>query len=472
MPIQPTTNPAEWQTAYTKDEAFRDSSRHSSLLGVTLMFSFLSVLGFVVLRLGGLIVFIDDKKNLEFKLAFGLILFILVLVIFLVVSYQPAMTAAIHFFEDFHHAPGHIAESTSKIINYRLYGRRKLPPPFSMFTTFNYILVRDGKIIKEDEWPAWTALKIGGPAQLIVFDGFALYLERGNRFSRVVGPGDRVSVLEWYETIKYVVDLRPQVKKDRFGAWTKDGIKIELEVRMECRIGDPAVKAPESNLVYPFDPLAVKKAVERYAVRWPKREEGHPEEFDWVNAAWGQVTGVVPGYIGSRVLDDLFIASRHSGQILSPQAVHEIYEKLNHITNGFGVYITDFQILKIDIPKTVEEHQKELWKAERQGISTIIDGKVKAFDIRAREEARAEAQYELILAIAEGLEHNNQDGKFTEPVLLSLSSILDESLKDPLIRAYLAKETLDTLEQLQTFLDKNPKTLDKPDDTTRTGSTS
>ena len=472
MPIQPTTNPAEWQTAYTKDEAFRDSSRHSALLGVVLMFSFLSVLGFLLLRWNLLSLIAASVYPWEFKLAFGLVLFIFVLVICLVVAYQPAMTAAIHFFEDFDQAPGHITESASKIINHRLYGKGKLPPPLSMFAPFDYILIRDGKIAREDEWPAWMTRHMGGPAQLIVFDGFALYLERGNRFSRVVGPGDRVSVLEWYETIKYVVDLRPKVRVGKFGAWTKDGIKIDLEARMECRIGNPTVKDPASNLVYPFDPLAVKKAVERYAVRWPKREEGRPEEFDWVDAAWGQVTGVVPGYIGSRVLDDLFIASRHSGQILSPQAVHEIYEKLNHITNGFGVYITDFQILKIDIPKTVEEHQKELWKAERQGISTIIDGKVKAFDIRAREEARADAQYELILAIAEGLEHNNQDGKFTEPVLLSLSSILDESLKDPLIRAYLAKETLDTLEQLQTFLDRNPRTLDKPDDTTRTGSTS
>jgi hypothetical protein len=51
--------------------------------------------------------------------------------------------------------------------------------------------------------------------------------------------------------------------------------------------------------------------------------------------------------------------------------------------------------------------------------------------------------------------------------LLSLSSILDESLKDPLIRAYLAKETLDTLEQLQAFLDRPSKSLEKPDDTPR-----
>jgi regulator of protease activity HflC (stomatin/prohibitin superfamily) len=467
MPIHLSDNPAEWQTAYTKDEAFSDSSRHSSLLGVILMFSFLSVLSLILLRWGLLTLIWEAPVSLQYKLIFGLVLFIVMLVIFLVTAYQPAMIAAARFFEDFYRPSGKIAESAAKIINHRLYGKGKLPPPLNLFAPFEYIMVQDGKIAKEDKWPAWMARHLGGPLQLIIFDGFALYLERGNRFSRVVGPGDKVSVLEWYETIKYVVDLRPKVRIGKFGAWTKDGIKIDLEVRLECRIGDPALKDSTSSLVYPFDPLAVKKAIERHAVRWPKREEGQPEEFDWVDAAWGQVTGVVPGYIGSRVLDDLFIASRRSGQILSPEAVREIHEKINGATIAFGVYVTDFQIVKIDIPRTVEEHQKELWMAERQGISTKIDGKARAFNIRTREEARAEAQYDLILSIAERLEHNNQDGKFTEPLLLSLSSILDESLKDPLIRAYLAKETLDTLEQLQAFLDRPSKSLEKPDDTPR-----
>ena len=470
MPIQSTSNPADWQTAYSKDEAFRDSSRSSGWLGVTLLFSFLSMLGFVLLRWGLLSLIQQAPVLWYYKLIFGMILFLVVLGIFLVVAYQPAMIAATHFFEAFYRPPGHILESVSKIINHRLYGKGKLPPPLSMFVPFSYLLIRDGKITKEDEWPAWLARHIGGPAQLIIFDGFALYLERGNRFSRVVGPGEKIPVLEWYETVKYVVDLRPKVRTGKFEAWSKDGIKIELEVRMECRIGDPTLKDPEASLVYPFDPLAVKKAVERYAVRWPKREEGHPEEFDWMDATWGQVTGVVPNHISSRMLDDLFIADRQGGQILSPKTVQEIHEKLNHATNAFGVYITNLQFIKVRIPKTVEEYQKELWKAERQGILTVNNGEAVAYDIRAHEKTRAEAQYDLILAIAEGLEHN-QGGKFTEPVLLTLSSMLDESLRDPATRAYLAKETLETLEQLQTFLDKTPKSLDTPDDASRTDST-
>jgi regulator of protease activity HflC (stomatin/prohibitin superfamily) len=266
----------------------------------------------------------------------------------------------------------------------------------------------------------------------------------------VVGPG--LPFLEWYETIKYVADLRPKVKTDSFDVWTKDGIKVKLTVRIECRIGDPAKKDPDGELVYPYDPVAVKKAIERYSLRWPDPTK-EPSEFDWIDATWGQVTGIVPGYIGSRMLDDLLMADRKSGQILSPDALKKLIEDLNKATNGFGVYITDFQIQKFEVPPKILEQQKEFWKAERQSVNTIIEGEAKAYSIRAHEKARAEAQRDIIIAIADGLD-KNPNKQFTESLLLSLSGILGDSLSDPLLRAYLARETLDTLEKLQKMLDR------------------
>ena len=44
------------------------------------------------------------------------------------------------------------------------------------------------RYFNEGEWPAWMVRNIGGPLSLTVLDGSALYIERGNRFSRVVGP--------------------------------------------------------------------------------------------------------------------------------------------------------------------------------------------------------------------------------------------------------------------------------------------
>jgi len=97
--------------------------------------------------------------------------------------------------------------------------------------------------------------------------------------------------------------LRPKVKVDSFNVWTKDGIQIKL-TDAYLPHWRPDKKDPGSELVYPYDPIAVKKAIERYALRWPnlwKNQWIHPGSTQ----VWGQVTAIVPGYIGSRMLDDL-----------------------------------------------------------------------------------------------------------------------------------------------------------------------
>jgi regulator of protease activity HflC (stomatin/prohibitin superfamily) len=445
-------NPSDWQTAYTRDDAYNESERRAIkplfgtlLLLIAILFTVVST--FLALDL------LPFSLHPYIKLAIGLIPLAVVILAFYRTQ-KKATGFASAFLTDFYQPPEGI--DPSKIIASRLSGKSRLPPPLNLFATFDYILVKEGAILKANEWPGWSAKHIGGPILLIVFDGCALYLERGNRFSRVVGPGDKIPFLEWYETIKYVVDLRPKVKADEISVWTKDGINIKLKIQVECRIGDPKHYDPDyPNLVYPYDPTAVKKAVERYSLRWPMRadaEPGEPAEFTWVDAVWGQVTGIVPTYIGSRMLDDLFIADRNKGQILSPTAYQDIFGKLNAATQVFGVYVTDFQVMEIKFPKEVIEAQHDQWRVEKQRIATRNEGETKAFHIRTREKAKADAQHDIILAIAEGLE-KNQEGRFIEPLLLSLSGILDESLSEPLTRAYLAKQTLDTLEQLQKLLE-------------------
>jgi regulator of protease activity HflC (stomatin/prohibitin superfamily) len=439
--------PEDWQTAYTRDMAYDDSIKYGTNLAATLGFLFaLAYTFFCVIPF-----FFSGSYSLPAGLLLAMLVALVPPALIFGVMQRAAFRVASSFLAEFYRPPEDI--NPKDVINNRFYGVSKLPPPLNILLKFPYVLVKDGEIDRKDRWQSWSACNLGGPIRLIIFDGSALYIERGNRFSRVVGPGEKIPFLEWYETIKYVVDLRPKVKADSFEAWTKDGIKVKFTIQIECRIGDPSKQDPNSSLTYPFDPQAVKKAIERYALRWPNRIDGEPSEFTWIDAAWGQVTGIVPGYIGSRRLDDLFIADRNNGQILSPDSLNEVKARLNNATKAFGVFITEFQILKVDLPPEVYEHQKEQWKTERQSINTIIDGQAKAFHIRSREKARADAQSDLIMSIADGLK-KNKDGQYAEPLLMSLSGILDNSLKDPLMRAYLANETLETLEKIKDMLEE------------------
>lgn len=441
-------DPKDWQTAYTLNQAYHDSGRVAPEAGWVFPLAIATLSAYGLLALA--------KNEVSGFQPILLVLKALVIIIFLVLIGIVARRNAIDFFRRLYQPPEGI--SASNIIDYRLYGRLKLPlflsDLFPDISQFKYIIAREGRIEKKDEWPAWQACNVGGPILLIIFDGCALYLERGNRFSRVVGPGDKYPFLEWYETIKYAIDLRPKVKEDRFFVWTKDGINISVSVRIECRIGDPKKHdASETKLMYPYDPEAVKKAVERYALRWPNPQE-EPSEFTWVDAAWGQVTGILPEYIGGRLLDDLLLAERQNGQILSPEAHAELLERLNEKTNAFGVYVTDLQLVKIELPKEVEEQQKKTWEVEQEGLATIIEGEAKAYNIRTMEKARADAQRDLLVAIADGLDLHSSD-QMIEPLLVSLARILDESLQDPMVRASLANETLDTLERILRSLKKS-----------------
>lgn len=447
MSFQPPKYSTAWQTAYTRDQAHKESGLHSSYSNLAIGVSVLIVWVFLVYFLAGKmdsLVFLNPRL----KIAFGVALLVVIIIPFLI-AYKRAGRFASEFLEEYYKPPE--GNNLSKLIQYRLSGVPKFPPPLNFFFQFEYILVRDGVIVKSNQWPAWMSRHLGGPLILIIFDGCALYLERGNRFSRVVGPGEKIPFLEWYETIKYVVDLRPKVKTGSIDVWTKDGIHLRLEIQTECRIGDPRKKLPDPKLIYPYDPDAVKMAIERHAVRWGDRMNGEPEEFDWIASAWGQVTGIVPGYIGGRMLDDLLIADRHGGQILSPTAVQDIFDELNQKTRGFGVWVTDFQVLKVASPPEAESTLKELWKSEKQNRATIEDGKVKASMIRLKEEARAKAQHDLIAKIADGLSKDNSKDHI-EPILMSFSRLLDESLEDPLMRAYLASEAFDTLEKIREML--------------------
>jgi len=442
----------DWQSAYTREQAHRDSQSRAVLFFVPLMLFFLTGFLYAYIKL------VRIKNAIPSDILYALVVLGVVLgVIFIfVLGIRTAFRFSGRFLEEFYLPPEGL--ESNQVILYRLVGRPLLPPPLNLLLQFKYILAKDGQIGKPDEWPAWMTRNLGGPILLVVFDGNALYLERGSRFSRVVGPGKNAPFLETYETIKYIVDYRPTIKTGEITVWTKDGINVKLNLRMECQIGAPRSTETEKNdpesdkLVYRYDPEAIKKAVERNAVRRPSPDQP-PTEVDWTENAWGQVTGIVPNYIGSRTLDDLLLAERNNGQILSPDAAQELFDTLNASTQKFGVYITNLQISQVSYPPEVEEQRRLFWEAERQGVATIIDGQAKAFSIRSREKARAEAQKDLILAIADGLEKNKSQN-FVEPLLLSLSGVLDESLQDPLLRAYLAKETLETLEKLRSMLDK------------------
>jgi hypothetical protein len=316
---------------------------------------------------------------------------------------------------------------------------------YGSFATRNYLIVMDTKLQSSSHWSTW----LGGPAFLIIYDGFAVYLERGNCFSRVVGAST-ITYLDPRETLKAIVDLRPQIRDGQVSAWTKDGIRIKLKMRVEFQIEPGPSKNPsDTKLVYPFNPVAVRKAVEFTAVRF---RDGMLQEADWCEGTIGNITGLVGRHIYSRRIDELFLSNGGNAQILSPAVITRFIEQANiGLVRDSGVHILSLQITDIEISPDVYRQRLDIWEAEKDSLVTRIRGEAQAYEVRTNEAVQAMAQRDLIVAIARSM-GKVDPSRFPESLLLSVSSILDQGLKDPLVQTYMAKGALDSLKRLQDLL--------------------
>jgi regulator of protease activity HflC (stomatin/prohibitin superfamily) len=311
----------------------------------------------------------------------------------------------------------------------------------------NYLVISDMKLKPSLGWSTW----LGGPTFLIIMDGFAAYLEHGNRFSRVVGSGFPIPYLDARETIKSIVDLRPQVREADVSAWTNDGIKFTIRVRVEFQIDpDPRQNHGNAKLVYPYNEKAVRKAVEFTAVRF---RDNKFEESDWRDGTMGSIKGLLAHHIYSFHFDELFMSIEGNGQILSTGVMNGLLEKANrHLREAAGVKVLSIQIIDIAIPAEIRQQRLNVWGAKKDSLVSRIQGEAQAYKIRTNEEARARAQRDLIVAIAKSLGNVDTAHFPDEPLLMSLSGILDQGLGDPLVQTYMARGTLDALKRLKDLL--------------------
>lgn len=360
--------------------------------------------------------------------------------------------AVIQYVKVFYQQPEQ--EGIFSLIQRRLLGKPPLPPPLSVAARYPFVVLKEPQDLKDDHWVRW----LGGPATLVIYDGIALYLERGGHFERVVGPGSPpMPFLDRHETVKAIVDLRPQVKTGEMRPWTKDGIQVNMEIRMECQINASEKALAEShNLVHPFDPIAVKEAVEYTAVkRDPKT--GQLYESDWLDGIWGQVTGYLARHISCHSVDEIALAELKNvgpsdGNLQTFQLARNHLDKINHdlAIRKCGAHVTNIHVL-LKFPKEVEEKRVAYWQSERRKITSIQNSKAEADGIRIGEDAHAQAERDMLNAIIERLKRVDPEN-LTEPLLLSLIQILDNNMEDPLVRPLIAKQSLDLLEQLRKTL--------------------
>jgi len=272
-------------------------------------------------------------------------------------------------------------------------------------------------------------------------------------------------VLERYETIKAAVDLRPQIREAEVKTWTKDGIEVKFKVRAEIQIAssDEAKKRSvileeeggAANLVYPFDAERVKTVVERTAVRY-NAETKELMESTWDSAAMGTITGKIKAHIAGQLIDELLLDDGNSPQILSLKVDGELSNNIRQGLEVAGSQLLSFQVTHFaPVDEEISNELRKYWDAQKEMIKTIRKGESKAESIRAAQSTQTEAYQSFLNTLISNLTEINEGKddmdaeKFTEASVLLLTQVLEQSLSDPMLGSFVAREGLRTLKMLK-----------------------
>ena len=435
MPFDTSENPKKWQELYLEKTAHFDSLRKVSAILLPSLFMIIFPLLFLIFFAGRIIEYLSNTY-IPIGITIGVaILLILIPLFFTGFGVMYLFKSATTFLEHFHNLSTNV--KAKEIASLKIMGKPGFPPPLSNLFKFGEVTVKDGKLDPPDHWSSI----IGGPVRLKIQPGNALYIERGTKFSRIVGQGQ--AFLHWDERIATAINVGPKYEKFKSTAWTKDGIKLEIEGIGEYFLGRERQEGDE-NILIPYDPESIRKAAE-FTFKNGK------DANEWIQSAKGNTIGALNSLIANKYLDELFVESRHESPLLSTKNMQELLEKIKSKLMEYGVTLSSLQITSIKPPAHVNQERMRTWEVERKNLSTIATGEVKAHQIRMREKARAEMQRDLIIAIANSLENIDAEN-FPEPLLLTLSNYLDHSLESPQVRANIAKESLELLEKMQEIL--------------------
>ena len=436
MSITPPIDSKDWQNQYSEKQAHLDSLARAGRLIVPIIFGMFPPILFLIIYTGYLLENSSTPETIIGRGVQGAVL-VLAMIVFTIFWIKYLFKTAARFLEKFHNLSA--GEDSSTLVRLRVFGIPLFPPPLSLWFKFPEVTLKDEKFDPPDHW----STIVGGPAKLKISPGHALYLERGGYFSRVVGQG--FAFLEWNERISAAVNVGPRNEEMSVTAWTREGIKVMVKAKGEYFLGHTRTE-DEENVLIPYDPESIRKAVE-YTFRSGK------EANKWLQSATGQTQGILGTYISNHFLDDLFLKDNNNLTLLSNANISELLTTINTKLQQYGVYLSNFQIIEVILPKKVEDQRLNIWKTNHENIKVVTEGEVKAHQIRDREKARAEMQRNLIFTLANGLEHMDLDNEnFSEPLLLSISALLDQSMNDPQVRSALAKEALETLEKTQEII--------------------
>ena len=267
----------------------------------------------------------------------------------------------------------------------------------------NILNLRDGRIADPENLIA----RIGGPGRVVILENSAAVFEQYGRFTRVLGPGGHL--LEPYERVRGVVDLRPQTRRVRVAGFTRDGIPMQGEIEIEFQIRQLTRTRPEQSAqksqrfraFYTFTWEGVLNAVYNTPVRDGKLVP--PEEIIAEEVSYWFRRVIENHYFEEFISLCPEVSPRERGEPVLLDIMRtleqELFYALRRPLRRWGYQINRLQLNSLEASAEVRERVKDksfsFWRALRLAQLKDFEAKaeVSAFKIKSKARTDVEAWF-------------------------------------------------------------------------------
>ena len=227
------------------------------------------------------------------------------------------------------------------------------------------IVVDEGEI--KMTLPQGPLDKFGAPVVVVVKPYNAVVLVRGTAVSRI--EGSELIKLQKGETIKAVIDLRPQGRGYEREALTHDNIPLTVKGGVAFRIesaSDTRRRRPrEGHETGPFKGV-ISGPYPVYRSTLYRAVFGIPAGKDWQSQTEGTAGSRVGGAIREFRIDEIFVVDEEERVNLERTALQDIIDKARAGTietaRNWGVQVAGVGINTIEMPEEVQKAFLARWK--------------------------------------------------------------------------------------------------------------
>lgn len=273
----------------------------------------------------------------------------------------------------------------------------------------------------------------------------AVVIHDGVTFRGARGPG--LVLTAFAERPLHTLDLRPQLRAFEVEGLTRDGIQIKVRASVSFQI-DRGEQRPRLGDPFPYRTSAAFLAVRAQMQELPGGPEPSQHSWDELPSLFG--TRILQDILARYNFDDLY---RYDPDQEPPRVriAREYRERLKAELEPFGIQLIGGGISNLlPVKEEVLKERVRNWRTEWMYRILAKQAEGQRERLWRIEQARAEAQAQLIMALGDQLaELERSDTPATpERIVRHFLGVLEDMAQQPMLRRFLPRETHEGLRHL------------------------